>query len=362
MKSVSKFCDKFFDKSKHSTVAGAYLESLFSTEGRFSLESVSNQHDDLSYEQIHHFVSDSCSWDEDELNNRRLQFLNGHKFSQTLPSGILVLDDTQAIKSGHHTDGVAYQHCGSTGRNENCVAFVTSHYGDDHKDFPLKATTYYQNEESKIDLACNLIDDFFTAGLNAAYVTFDIWYSCQQVIRAVESHRRFFVSKPKLNRVIFYRGKRLDVRSLVTASSATDACFDKKVTIKDLGQYRLVIAAGEAFITNDFDATAEKIISVYRKRWSIDQNYLALKDKLSLDSFQVRKPVSILRHIYLVFLAYTFYIWSKIKHTFKKIYQGTISKLSDLCGTIRNLNIFQKAKMKINDLLASLHLKPNLQV
>ena len=361
MKSVSKFCDKFFDKQKQSTIAGSYIESLFSTEGRFSLESVSDQHN-LSYEQVHHFISDSCSWDEEELNNRRLKFLNSHKFMQTLPSGILVLDDTQAIKNGQHTDGVAYQHCGSTGRSENCIAFVTSHYADDHKDFPHKASTYYPGEESKIELACNLIDDFFDSDLNASHVTFDIWYCAKQVIRTVEKHNRFFVSKIKLNRVVFYRGKRLDVRSLVTASSATDVCFDKKVTFKDMGLYRLVVSGGEAYISNDFATSMEKIIGIYHKRWIIDQSYHALKDKLNLDSFQVRKPVSILRHIYLVFLAYSFFVWSKTKHIFHRIYQGAISKLSDLCKVIRNLNVFQKAKMKINDLLSVLQLKPNFQV
>jgi len=361
MKSTLKFTSKFFNKPKHSTIAGSYMESLFSTEGRFSLESVSDQHD-LSYEQVHHFISDSCSWDEEDLNNRRLQFLNNHKFMQTLPSGILILDDTQAIKNGTHTDGVAYQHCGSTGRSENCVAFVTSHYTDDHKDFPHKATTYYPDDESKIDLACHLIDDFYRSGLNASHVTFDIWYSCQQVIRIVEEHKRFFVSKIKLNRVIFYRGKRLDVRSLVTASSATGACFDKKVTFKGMGRYRLIVSGGEVYISNDFASTTEQIIGIYHKRWIIDQSYHALKDKLNLDSFQVRKPVSILRHIYLVFLAYTYYTWAQTKHIFHKVYQGAISKLSDMCKVIKNLSIFQKAKMQINDLLSLLHLKPNLQV
>ena len=131
---------------------------------------------------------------------------------------------------------------------------------------------------------------------------------------------------------------------------------------KGLGEYRLIIFEGEAFVANDFDSSQEKIISVYRQRWSIDESYRAMKDKLNLDSFQVRKPVSILRHIYLVFLAYTFYLWAKTTHIFYRICQGTIEKLSDLCKVIRNLSIYRKTKMKINDLLASLQLKPNLQV
>jgi len=361
MKSTMKFTNKFFNKPKHSEIATKYIESLYTTDGRFSLDVVAKQNN-ISYEQVHHFISDSCSWNEEELNNKRLQFLNSHKFMRTLPDGILALDDTQAIKYGSHTDGVAYQHCGSTGREENCIAFVTSHYADNHKDFPHKATTYYPGEESKIDLACNHIDDFYSSGFNAAHVTFDTWYCCEQVIRTVERHQKFFVSKIKLNRVIFYRGRRLDARSLVTASSTTGACFDKKVNFKGLGRYRLIVFGGEAYITNDFKSSKEKIIGIYHKRWVIDEKYHALKDKLNLDSFQVRKPVSILRHIYLVFLAYTFFIWSRTKRIFSRICEGAIEKLSDMCKTIRNLTIFQKAKMKINDLLALLHLKPNLQV
>lgn len=361
MKSISKFSDKFFDKQKHSTIAGAYIETLFSTEGRFSLESVSDQHD-LTYEQVHHFVSDSDAWNEEEFNNRRLQFMNTHKFMKTLDDGVLSIDDTQAIKYGDRTDGVAYQHCGSTGRNENCVCFVTSHYHDLHKDFPHKATTYYPEEESKIELACNLIDDFFNTGLNASHVAFDTWYCAKEVVRAVEKQQKLFVSKPKINRKIFYRGRRLDVRRLVTAASSPGVYYDKKVTVNDLGSYRLIVAEGEVYLSNDFHSLAEKIIDIYRQRWLIDQSYHALKDKLNLDNFQVRKPVSILRHLYLVFLAYTFFVWSKVKHTFRKVCESAIEKLSDMCQVIRNLSIFQKAKMEINDLLALLHLKPNLQV
>lgn len=89
----------------------------------------------------------------------------------------------------------------------------------------------------------------------------------------------------------------------------------------------LIIFEGETFITNDFASSQEKIISVYRQRWSIDESYRAMKDKLNLDSFQVRKPVSI--------------FGQKTTHIFYRIYQGTIFKLSDLCKVIKSL-VFTK--------------------
>lgn len=361
MKSIDKFTQKFFDKSIHSTIASNYLSSLFETEGRFSLETVAKEHN-ISYEKVHHFISDSLSWDEQEMNNRRLLFLNRHKFTKTKESGILALDDTQFIKYGNHTDGVSWQRCGNTGRDENCLTVVTSHYGDFNKNFPCHATTYYKGEETKIELAISLIDSFFALRLDCGCITFDSWYLTKDVIRAVENYHKLFVSIPKINRVFFYRGKRLDARSLVTASSTTDACFDKKVTVKDMGRYRLIIQNGQMFLTNDFESSTGQVVLKYQQRWIIDENYRKMKDKLNLEGFQMRKPASILRHFYLVFLAFTFFVWAKVKNIFSRISTIAIEKVSDLCQAIRNLSIFQRAKMQINDLLSLLQLKPNFQV
>lgn len=361
MKSIDKFTKRFFQKSIHSNIASKYLSSLYETEGRFSLESVALQHN-LSYEKVHHFMSDSVSWDEEEMNNSRLKFLNNHKFTKTKDNGTLSLDDTQFIKYGKHTDGVAWQHCGNTGRNENCLTVVTSHYADQNKNFPCHASTYYSGEETKIELAISLIDSFFDLGLDCGCITFDCWYLTKSVVRAVEKHHKLFVSVPKINRVFSYRGKRLDARSLVTASSTTGVCYDKKVTVKDMGRYRLIIQDGQMFLSNDFKSSAQQVIAKYRERWVIDENYRKMKDKLNLEGFQMRKPASILRHFYLVFLAFTFFVWAKVKNIFSKVFAGAIEKVSDLCRVIRNLSIFQRAKMQISDLLSLLQLKPNYQV
>lgn len=361
MESIDKFTKKFFQKSIHSAIASKYLSSLYEIEGRFSLEAVAQKHN-LSYEKVHHFISDSNAWNEEEMNNQRLRLLNQHKFTRTKANGILTIDDTQFIKYGKHTVGVAWQHCGNTGRSENCLTVVTSHYTDSNKNFPCHASTYYSGKETKIELAISLIDSFFALGLDCGFITFDSWYLTKSVIRKIEAHHKLFVSVPKINRVFFYRGKRLDARSLVTASSTTDACFDKKVTARDMGKYRLIIQDGQMFLSNDFKSSAGQVHARYKQRWVINENYCKMKDKLNLEGFQMRKSASILRHFYLVFLAFTFFVWARIKNIFSKIFTGAVGKISDLCQIIRNLSIYQRAKMQINDLLSLLQLKPNLQV
>lgn len=44
------------------------------------------------------------------------------------PDGALVLDDTQAVKKGRMSVGVAPQHCGATGQTENCQCMVMLTY------------------------------------------------------------------------------------------------------------------------------------------------------------------------------------------------------------------------------------------
>jgi DDE superfamily endonuclease len=48
------------------------------------------------------------------------------------PDGVLVLDDTQAIKKGTKSVGVAPQHCGLTGQTENCQVMVMLSYASKH--------------------------------------------------------------------------------------------------------------------------------------------------------------------------------------------------------------------------------------
>jgi len=48
------------------------------------------------------------------------------------PGGALVLDDTQVIKKGAKSVGVAPQHCGLTGQTENCQVMVMLIYASRH--------------------------------------------------------------------------------------------------------------------------------------------------------------------------------------------------------------------------------------
>ncbi len=361
-KSLNNFLSKLnFFKSKHIEKAKHYLFGLMNGFKRFNIETLyyATPDNEYTYKELHYFM-DKANWDEDELNEKRIQFLESDLRTQTKDDGIISLDDTSVKKDGNHTDGAYYQYCGSEGRSANCKVVVTSHYSDDTKDFPLDAESYYKDDVSKLDLACLEIDRAVELNLRFKYINFDCWFCTKQVVRKVEEHNKYFVSYLKSNRIVRYNNQRLTVSDLVKIISADHAgeIFGLgKIYVKSLGLYRLIIKDEKCFITNDFEEKAEEIIKIYKTRWTIDDFYKEAKDNLAFGQFQVRKGLSIMRHWMMAFLAYTFYVHCKLKGVFSKIYQGTINSLSCFTKLMQNLNFVRIAKDNTNVLLTKLSLK-----
>lgn len=362
-KSLDNFFSKLnFFKDKHLGKAKHYLFGLMNGFKRFNIETLSlaTADDQYSYRQLHYFI-DKANWDEDKLNEKRIQFLESDVRTQTKKDGCVSIDDTSVRKNGKHTDGAYYQYCGSEGGMANCKVVVTSHYSDASKDFPLDAENYYEDDVSKLDLACLIIDKAIKRNLSFNWINFDSWYCTKQVIKKVEEHHKYFISYLKSNRIVRYNNQRMNVSDLVKIISAkhTDEAYDLgEVYVKSLGKYRLVIKDKKCFITNNFEKeiTADEIINQYKKRWAIDDFYKKAKDDLSFGQFQTRKGLSIMRHWTMVFLAHAFYLHCKLKGVFSKIYQESINSLSDFVKLLQNLNLIRIAKDKTNVLLAKLKL------
>lgn len=367
-KILTNFLDKIaVFKKKHIDTALHYLSGLWHTLKRFNIETLhaATMSGEQSYRQLRYFVNDA-DWDEAELNERRLQFLEHDVRTQTRNNGALIIDDSGIKKYGKKTDGVYYQHYGAEGINTDCKVVVTSHYTDDTKDFPIDAENYYKDDnmpaESKLNLACSLINRSVERGMRFSWVSFDRWFCTTKVIRNIEKHHKYFVSKLKSNRSVVYRGERMNARSLVTASATFSAHKDTPVdlglvTIKDLGDYRVVVFKDECFVTNNSDTTAETVISRYHQRWTIEEFYKQSKENLSFGQFQIRKGLPIMRHWMLVFLAYTFYIHCKTKGALSKIATAAVKTLGDFRRIMQNLNFVRAAKEQTNVLMTQLGFK-----
>src|SRR6266511_4341091 len=80
-------------------------------------------------------VEDIAGWDEDLralTDGLGWLFKPAGAAGDLRADGALVLDDTQVIKKGAKSVGVAPQHCGLTGQTENCQVMVMLIYASRH--------------------------------------------------------------------------------------------------------------------------------------------------------------------------------------------------------------------------------------
>jgi SRSO17 transposase len=87
------------------------------------------EHAGLPTPQAFEHLLGGAKWSADELREQ----IRGYVLAGLSdPGGALVLDDTQAIKKGTQSVGVAPQHCGATGQTENCQCMVMLSYASVH--------------------------------------------------------------------------------------------------------------------------------------------------------------------------------------------------------------------------------------
>jgi SRSO17 transposase len=88
-----------------------------------------SEHAGLASPKRFQHLLNAASWDADVLRDwTRAYVLEGLADLE----GALVLDDTQMIKKGRKSVGVAPQHCGATGQTENCQCAVMLTYASVH--------------------------------------------------------------------------------------------------------------------------------------------------------------------------------------------------------------------------------------
>src|SRR5205809_91581 len=87
------------------------------------------EHAGLATPQPFEHLLGGAKWNADALRD----FVRGYVLSGLSdPGAALMLDDTQVIKKGDKSVGMASQHCGLTGQNENCQVMVMLSYASVH--------------------------------------------------------------------------------------------------------------------------------------------------------------------------------------------------------------------------------------
>ena len=112
-----------------------YLAGLLGESKRKNIAQMTNNIIGALYDNVYNFISFS-PWDEQLINERRLQIMNQGNQTQIRNGFSLIIDDSEHRKSGNFTDGVGRQYLGEIGKTENGVVIVTTHLYDGVRSLP----------------------------------------------------------------------------------------------------------------------------------------------------------------------------------------------------------------------------------
>lgn len=183
--------------------------------------------------------------------------------------------------------------------------------------------------KTKIELACELVDDSEQRGLDCNLYLFDNWYLAPLLTNRIESYNKDWISGLDSSRTLFVNNRWyniLEFIKIIPVSAYRKGeikqrngeykeywTFTKVVHLKKLGKKRIAISydnkelKGEPkfLVTNRKDWEAKKIVETFSWRWTIEPCHRDAKQHLGLEDCQQRSPKGIRRHWYLVFLAHT---------------------------------------------------------
>lgn len=282
---------------------------------------------------IAHFLN-SGKWEDSFLSDTLKQSVIEIIYSEAARSGkpvFCMVDDTIASKAKPSSQALhpiedAYFHQshlkGKQDYGHQAVAVMLSCNG-----IVLNyAFVLYNKSISKIDIVQNIAKELPVPPV-MSYFLCDCWYVSEKIINTFAVKGFHTIGALKTNRMLYPFGIKRKLSEFAALLSATRSDF-YLVTVKKRNYYvyryegklngienAVVLLsypekafgtpkALRAFLSTDVSLSTDEILSCYVCRWSIEVFFRQCKDKLALDSYQIRSAQGIQRFWLLMSLAH----------------------------------------------------------
>jgi hypothetical protein len=282
-------------------------------------------------------------WDAQEMNKKRIEWLQQFDDMKFHPRGVIALDDVLLEKSGKHIpdSGTFWDH--SEQRYLHAQDLIIANYVHpfSKKHYPLEFRRFKKADQCEwtgeqfkksTELTIELIDYCQANGVLGTF-TFDSFYTCaaiQNHINSLENQdgtERGYVGDLKFNRKVIFKGVEQQVQEFAFTIPPADrkpvttvdgkkqwylsVCvkmpnIDHKVRVVILWKYKNDTEPRKILVTNKIHWNAERIIETYRCRWTGTETFHRDgKQELGLEDCQLRNSMGQTRHTYCVFLAHS---------------------------------------------------------
>jgi hypothetical protein len=281
-------------------------------------------------------------WDEQKMNDARLDWLQQFDDMKYHPRAVIAIDDVLLEKSGKFIkdSGTFWDHSDQRYIHAQDLIIVNYVHPESKKHYPLEFRRFKKENQCEwtgeefrkmTDLTIELID--WCQGHNVlGTFTFDSFYTCAPIQNHINSLKnedgteRGYVGDLKFNRKVIFKGVEQQAvefaktippgdRKPVTVDGKKQwyltVCvkmpnIDHKVRIVILWKYKNDAEPKKIFVTNKIHWNVERIIAAYRFRWTGTETFHRDgKQELGLEDCQLRSGTGQTRHTYCVFLAHS---------------------------------------------------------
>jgi hypothetical protein len=281
------------------------------------------------------------AWDEQALNERRLEFLQRDPTTRYSQQGVIAIDDTLIDHDGKFIKDVGWFWDHAEDRHKIAHDYLFANYVcTSGKHYPLEFRRFKKRDQCEAtgekfldhtQLVCELVDWVCERDIPGDF-TFDSYFTNAEILNHIHSKQdqygrpRGYVGDLKFNRKVEWKGKLWRADTLAASIPSEDRkelrrgdqrqwCFtctlhipkvDHKVRMVIVWKHRRDATPCKILVTNRTTWEVCRVLRTYRHRWTGTETYHRDgKQQLGMGDCQLRNGQGQTRHMYLVMLAYS---------------------------------------------------------
>jgi SRSO17 transposase len=337
-----------FARSDALSRAMSYLAGLLSPAERKNSWQLAEIRGDPNPYGFQHLLG-RADWDADVLRDRLRTYVTDYL---TEADAVGVIDESGFLKKGRHSAGVARQYSGTAGRVENCQIGVFLAYASSQGQTLLDRELYLPKEwtddrercrqagipdeqafATKPQLARQMLERTFAAGVALAWVTGDSVYGDDRVLRAwLEERKQAYVLAVSSRETVWIKQVQQQVKAIVAEvppqgwerlsagmGSKGERTYDwQRTELSDPSQpgwkrwlllRRSISDPSEVtayIVFAPLRTTLAEQVRVAGMRWTVEESIQCAKGEVGLDHYEVRSWTGWYRHMTLAMWAQAF--------------------------------------------------------
>lgn len=331
------------------------LVSGFVLSDNTTIQEISSVYGDKDQSSLNRFVTKS-DWDLRKANKIRLNVANN--FLGSKEDGILIFDDTMAIKTGKKMEMANHHRSGKTKETEWGHSFVDSVYTELESDvcYPIDIQCYIRECDAdakniykpKRNMVLEQIDFARECKIKFGYIMADSWYYSKKLAIALrERGLKYFLGVKSSLTFSKNREKKISVGEYVKSlepkdyikhnlENGTYFLHTQEISIRGDGKGLLLVSYKEGdennlkcYLTNQFGWENKKYMKILLKRWGIECLHRDNKQHLGLEEYQVRKFRGLQAVALAVLCAYTLLAINKLPKILQKF--RPLKTIGEMC-------------------------------